>query len=410
MARTRFLPITLFDTQLLASRRLATSSVGHLSVDLFSGMMPLVLLLQRDALGLSYSQVGFVSMTFSLASSLTQPFFGWLGDRWGHARLMAFSAAVMGPTVGGMLIADRFTLLLLLSLVAGLASGLFHPQGASLSAQTAVERRGSSVSIFMLGGNLGYSFGPLVASFVLAVGGQLMPALLGLLGVSLAVFVYWLVRGLDQGATGARGGTQGSERAAALALVVTVTLVVFLRSWVQSSVSTYIPQLFRANGASTAEAGNVLFGILFPLALGGLVGGTLSDHLGRRRVLIASTAVIGPAMYGLLHSSGPSSYFFGPLLGASIGASIPVSIIMTQELVPRGLGLMSGIAMGLSFVSGAIGVWATGLLADQIGLYSALSINAALPIAAALLAFFLPPDQLKRPAGSPVARAETLGE
>lgn len=395
MSPGRFLSTRLLNSDLYRSRTLITSSVGHLSVDLFSGMSPLILLLQKDALSLSYSQVGLVSMTFSIASSLTQPFFGWLGDRWGHGRIMAFAAAVMGPTVGAMFIADRFVLLLLLSLIGGLASGSFHPQGAVLAAQTSAERKGSAVSVFMLGGNLGYSFGPLLASFMLAVGGASVPLFIGALGVALAVFVFILVRGAEGAHVTHAHVDPSAPRVAALSLVITVTLVVFLRSWVQSSSATYIPQIFSAKGASTAEAGNILFAILFPLALGGLMGGTLSDRIGRRRVLIVSTALIGPALYGLLHSQGLIAYLFAPVLGVAIGASVPVSIVMTQELVPRGLGLMSGIAMGLSFVSGAIGVWTTGVIADQIGLSSALSLNAVLPLVAAVLAFFLPPDKVK---------------
>jgi FSR family fosmidomycin resistance protein-like MFS transporter len=105
--------------------------------------------------------------------------------------------------------------------------------------------------------------------------------------------------------------------------------------------------------------------------------------------------LIGPSLWGLLHAGGIAPFFFGPLLGLAMGASVPVTIVMTQELAPRGLGFMSGIALGLNFLAGAIGVWATGILADQIGLLPALSVNAFVPIAAALLALLLPADKAR---------------
>ena len=393
MVRHRFSSLHLLDAQLVHSRALLTASLGHLSVDLFTGMIPLILLLQKDALALSYAQVGLVSMTVSLSSSVTQPFFGWLGDHWGHGRLTMIGVIGVGLAIAAMLAADRIALLLLFALFAGLASGVFHPQGAVLAAQTSIERRGRAISIFMFGGNLGFSFGPLLATSALALSGAFLPALIALLGLLLAALVSFIARSADHSTARGPRTVAPSARRAAPSLVLTVTLVVFLRSWIQTSVSTYIPQAFKEQGASTAGAGNLLFSVLFPLAVGGLIGGTLSDRIGRRRVLIASTGLIGPSLWGLLHTGGIAPFFFGPLLGLAMGASVPVTIVMTQELAPRGLGLMSGIAMGLNFLAGAIGVWATGIAADQIGLLPALSVNAFVPIAATVLALLLPVDR-----------------
>ncbi len=405
MTSNRFPPLHQLKAQLLRSRTLLTASLGHFSVDIFSGILPLILLVQRDALGLSYAQVGLISMTFSISSSITQPFFGWLGDRWGHGRLMVIGAAAAGLAMSAMLAVDQFALLVAIATCSGLASGAFHPQGAAVAAQVSPERRGSALSIFMLGGNLGYSFGPLLATFALAVAGRYTSFFLGALGFFFAVLIFWLSRASSRLRAAPRRASGATAARAALSLVITVTLVVFLRSWVQSSVSTYIPQLFKDQGASTTVAGNVLFSILLPLAAGGLIGGTLSDRVGRRRVLLVSTALIGPALWGLLHAQGLMPFVVGPLLGVALGASVPVTIVMTQELVPRGAGLMSGIAMGLNFISGAIGVWVTGLLADQIGLYSALSLSVVIPLLAAALGLFLPADRVESRVREQVQRA-----
>ena len=391
---------------LLRNRTLIGATFGHFSVDMYSGMLPLMLLVLTDPLGLSYGQIGFASMSYSLAASISQPFFGWLGDKRGSRQIAVLGVAAIAVTVGLMRFVDQYAVLLVLAVIAGLGSAAYHPQGAMLAALTPPAQRGSAASIFMLGGNTGYAFGPILGSQAFVLAGGLLPELFAFVGLGQAALVF-LALAKENANPAARStaiSTEATTRAA-LSVIIALGLVLFLRSWVQTSISTYIPQIYKAQGASNQEAGNILFSILLPLAIGGLIGGTLSDKIGRRRVLIASTVLIGPALWGMLHITGPAAYLLGPLLGVAIGASVPVTLVMAQNLVPRGLGLMSGVVLGFTFIAGAIGVGINGVLADQIGLVPTMTINAALPVAAALLAFFLPDD---RPGVGAPAQASAL--
>ncbi len=376
---------------LLRNRSLIAATLGHFSVDMYSGMLPLILLVLTDPLGLSYAQIGFASMTYSLASSISQPFFGWLGDQRGNRPMAVMGVAAIASTVGVMRFVDQYAVLLVLALIAGLGSAAFHPQGATLAAQTPAAQRGSAASIFMLGGNTGYAFGPILGTAAFALAGGFMPEMLALLGLGQAAVVFWALSAQHQEWRNKVSAiTTGVTVRAAGSVIVTLGLVIFFRSWVQSTVSTYIPQVYKAQGFSTAEASNILFAILLPLAIGGLIGGTLSDKIGRRRVLIGSTGLIGPTLWGMLHIGGAAGFVLGPLLGVAIGASLPVTLVMAQSLIPRGLGLMSGVVLGFTFVAGAIGVGISGIFADQVGLLQTMSINAILPLIAAALAFLLP--------------------
>ncbi len=386
---------------LLRNPAVLAATLGHFSVDMYSGMLPLILLALTEPLGLSYSQVGLVSMAFTLASSISQPVFGWIGDRWNGRPLAVLGVAAIATTMGIMRFADSFTLLMMLAPIAGLGSGAFHPQGAVLASDAPAEARGSAMSLFMLGGNGGYAFGPLFGAAFFALAGVYMPEMLAALGLAQAGIVYWAlaVQHQARARSGVSRPTNGSR--AALSIIITLTIVIFIRSWVQSSVTTFFPQVYRAQGYSVTFAGNVLFSILLPLAIGGLIGGTLSDRIGRRRVLAVSTALMAPAFWGLLHAEGFASFLWGPLLGVASGAALPVTLVMGQELIPRGVGLMSGFVLGFTFVAGAVGVSINGFAADQIGLVPMMSINAAFPLIAAFLAFLLPDDRPKtRPAVS----------
>jgi FSR family fosmidomycin resistance protein-like MFS transporter len=379
---------------LLRNRYLIAATFGHFSVDMYSGMLPLILLVLTERLGLSYSQVGFASMLFTLTSSLSQPYFGWLGDRRGSRWMAVLGVAAIATTVGMMRFVDQYALLLPLAVIAGLGSAAFHPQGAKLAAQAPREQRGSAASIFMLGGNGGFAFGPVFGTAAFALAGAHMPEMLALLGLTQAGVIYWaLAIRRQECAQNFNDHSTDIVKRAAMSVIITLGLVIFMRSWIHSTVTTYIPLVFKAQGATTAEAGSVLFSILLPLAIGGLIGGTLSDRIGRKRVLIASTALAGPALWVLVQTSGAAAYLVGPVLGVAIGASLPVTLVMAQNLVPRGLGLMSGIVLGFTFIAGAIGVAVTGFVADYAGLVPTMTFNALLPMAAALFALFLPEDR-----------------
>ena len=378
---------------LLKNRTLLGATFGHFSVDMYSGMWPLILLVLTDPLGMSYGQIGLASMLYSLASSISQPFFGWLGDKRGSRQIAVLGVAVIAVTVGLMRFVDQYAVLLVLAVIAGLGSAAYHPQGAMLAAQTPPEQRGSAASIFMLGGNTGYAFGPILGTMAFAMVGGFLPEMFAVIGLGQAALVFLALAHRQAEPARSSPASAGGTARAALGVIITLGLVIFLRSWVQTSVSTYIPQIYKAQGASNQEASNVLFGILLPLAIGGLIGGTLSDKIGRRNVLIGSTGLIGPALWGMLNTNGAAAYLLGPLLGVAIGASLPVTLVMAQNLVPRGLGLMSGVVLGFTFIAGAIGVGINGVIADQIGLVPMMVFNAALPVAAAFLAFFLPDDR-----------------
>ncbi len=378
---------------LLKNRTLLAATFGHFSVDMYSGMVPLILLALTDVLKLSYAQIGFVSMCYSLAGSLSQPPFGWLGDRRGARPMAVLGVAAISVTVGIMRFVDNYLVLVLLAIVAGLGSGAFHPQGATLAAQTSNEQRGSAASIFMLGGNSGYAFGPILGATIFGLAGGYMPETLAILGLLQAALIFGLLAERQrQFVNGTYGRVMAATTMAPIAVIVTLTFVIFFRSWTSASVSTYVPQVFKMFGYSNTEAGAVLSAVLFPLALGGLVGGTLSDRIGRRRVLIVSTALSGPALWMLLQNTGSMAFVWAAVVGVTIGASFPVTLVMAQSLVPRGLGLMSGVVMGFTFIAGAMGTGISGFVADQIGLLPTMNLNAVLPIIAAGLAFFLPDD------------------
>lgn len=376
-------------------RSLIAATLGHFSVDMYSGMLPMILVVLTDTLKLTYFQIGVISTAYSLAGSLSQPFFGWLGDQRGNRPMAVLGVASIAVTIGVMRFVDNYFILLVLAIIAGLGSGAFHPQGATLAADVPARQRGVAASVFMFGGNSGFSTGPILGTALFGLTGALMPETFAVLGFAQAALIFWLLaeRQREFHAAPTRKPVAAAQVMAPLAVIITLTLVIFFRSWMSAAVSTYVPQVFKAFGYSNDESGTILFSVLFPLAVGGLMGGTLSDRIGRRHVLIISTLLSGPALAAMMLANGTMIYLAGIILGLAIGASFPVTLVMAQSLVPRGLGLMSGIVLGFTFVAGAVGTGVSGFLADQIGLLPTMYLNAALPVIAGLCAFLLPTDE-----------------
>lgn len=378
----------------IKNRSLWVLTLGHFSIDLFAGMLPMILLVLTDALNLSYTEVGFVSTAYIASASLTQPVFGYLTDRFGSRLVSVGSVIWIAGFMGSMGFAGKFTTLLVLAALAGLGAAAFHPPAAANAARLSGERRGSGMSIFLIGGNMGFAVGPLLAGALFAAVGARGTGVLPVLSIVLATALYLsLSRASFPAASNDRAAAPASgssSREVALLGIIALMIVIFCRSWVHQSLITYLPQFYTAVGAPVAFTSNLLFAVLLPLAVGNLLGGWLSDRFGSRRVIFASLLFIAPLGRLLLQTTGPLGFLYAVLLGLTLGASFPVTLVMAQGMVPRGLGFMSGVVLGFTFIAGGIGTALTGLLADRLGIEATMHAIIWLPMLGVLTTLLLP--------------------
>ena len=151
----------------------------------------------------------------------------------------------------------------------------------------------------------------------------------------------------------------------------------------------FIPLLLREQGVSLSMAGRALFVFLFFGALGGMLGGYLSDRIGRQQVIVASLVSFPLFMAVAMLLSGPFRWLFLAIAGISLLASFSVTVVFAQELLPQHLGVASGLTLGLSFGAGGVGVGLSGLLADMFGLQMSVWLLLLLPGIAGLIALTL---------------------
>jgi FSR family fosmidomycin resistance protein-like MFS transporter len=121
-------------------------------------------------------------------------------------------------------------------------------------------------------------------------------------------------------------------------------------------------------------SGQMLTLLLISISVGTVIGGMLSDRIGRWQVLAVTLGLLGPVLHFFLTATGPGQIASLALTGALMGASFPVVVVMAQESWPQGVGLASALVMGFGWLPGGIGAAFTGFVADQSSLSDALGL------------------------------------
>jgi len=372
--------------------KVALLSLGHLVVDLYPSFLAALLPLLIDRLGLSLTLASFLASILMFSASLSQPLFGILSDRIGGKRLMFWGLIMAGAGMSFIGLLPSYASLLLFLVFGGLGVASFHPQAASLAGHFSGPRKGLGLSLFMLGGNVGYGLGPMVIlGIVLGLGVKrsyvaLLPA---------AIFVLLLSRYLPKStlplpATRTEGAAKNSVVLRDLAPFAFLWLIVWLRSTAILSLATFLPTLQTMRGLSLAGGGSSFTVFMICGAVGGFIGGSLSDRAGRKSMVVLSFLLVIPAFYGFLHVSTRWTFISLALLGFFFFLGEAPCIVMAQETVPGRGGTMSALIMGFAWGMAGLGVLGTGVLADIFGIEQAMGFLLYLPATALVLAFFLP--------------------
>lgn len=352
-------------------------SLLHTVNDMFSSFLPPMLpgLMGHFSIGIGLAAI-LVSV-YAVTSSLLQPFAGMIVDRYDRRWLAAFGPVLTALGLGSMGLVGGYPWLLATLGVAGVGSALFHVAGASLMAQnTPLARRGFWMSFFSSSGVLGMSIGPLV-SVGLATRYGMGALSWPVIGVVLMALLFLRLPPL---APERRSGSTLHLREIALVLrgdIARLWGLSVMRSVVFVGYETTLPVWFVARGLSDERAAVALSVFNLSAAVGGILGGWLSDRLGRRRVLIVTLAASLPLFYLLLlWPIGAWSYLVPmALTGALMNASLPISVVMAQEIEPRRIATVSGMMLG--FTWGFAGL-AYAVIGPLIAHYSVGDVLAAL--------------------------------
>lgn len=345
-------------------------AITHGTIDAYVAFIHPLLPRIMEKLGLSIALAATLVMILSVSSSLLQPLFGYLADRYGRRPFLALGPVVTGVFLSLMGLAPSFGVLLALLILGGLGSSAFHPPGASMVARAEKGAgSGKRLSVFAFGGAAGFALGPIAAVAIVGV--------FGLAGLWIAMvpgvvfgLAMWLVL---RGPAGARAAGLPPSPAQVMRLLRGPLGLLFgisvVGSFAQRTFLTMMPIIVDRAGGSEAAGAAVLSAYLGAQALGTLTSGVLADRLDRQRMLIVLTSVAVPAhLIAILATpAGPLAIGAAMVSGFVTMAIVPPVIVIAQEMVPGGTGASSGIVMGFAWAFGALGIPLAGLLGDAIG-------------------------------------------
>jgi FSR family fosmidomycin resistance protein-like MFS transporter len=383
---------------------LAAISFSHLLNDTIQSLIPAIYPILKSAFALSFGQVGLMTLALMLTASLLQPVVGMYSDR----RPTPYSLVVgMGFSLVGLLllsVAARFATLLLAAALVGVGSSVFHPESSRVARMASGGRHGLAQSLFQVGGNVGSSFGPLLAAFLVAPRGRSSVgwcALLALLGMVILWKVggWYRIRRSAVSAASSRGSsgrrTDVSSRQVGWSIAILAALI-FSKYFYLASLNTYYTlYLISKFHVSVRTAQLDLFVFLGAVAAGTILGGPLGDRFGRKYVIWGSILGVLPFTLLLPHASLFWTSILTVPIGLILASAFAAIVVYAQELVPGRVGLISGVFFGFAFGMGGLGAALLGRLADFIGIESVYRLCAFLPMIG-LLAALLPNDKIIR--------------
>lgn len=398
----------------LRNRGLVTLMLGHLTVDSYVGLLPILFPLLIGRYELNLETVGMVSLAYSGMASVSQPLFGILADRFG-TRLTGLTLAWTAFTFAGVGFAPSFPVLVVVAALSGLGSGAFHPFGA-VTVRQLLPRRGANtaMSVYVTGGTIGLAAGPLIGILIFGAFGSPGTALMVAPGALIGAYLLLMMRGRGGvGSVGARA-RPALRRALPLVPLAATVAVMSSRNWTIVALGSFTPTWYHQLGYEPWFYGPLATVLILASAMGTVGCGALADRAGRRAVIIGSLAFSIPTVLLFVAFPGPLAFLWAVLVGGLAASTGPLTLMMAQELMAGRAGLASGLVMGLSFVTGAIGVPVTGAIADRVGLQLALGTQVAVVAVTILVALLLPSErflsglreQAPRPAASPALAGE----
>jgi FSR family fosmidomycin resistance protein-like MFS transporter len=375
----------------LRNRTLISLMIGHLTVDSYVGVIPVLFPVLIGRFQLSLATVGLVSLAYSGTAAVSQPLFGVLADRFG-TRFTGIALCWTALTFSLVGFVTSFPLLVALACASGLGSGAFHPMGAlDVRALLPAWRRSSGMSIYVTAGTVGVAVGPLIGILLFGAFGIHGTGLLLIPGLVTGGYLLWRVRGKVSGTAASKRGRAGAGRVPIIALAVVIG-VMMSRSWTVNVFQAFTPTWYGQLGYGPAFYGPLATTIVLASAVGTVGCGALADRYGRRTVILATLVLSVPAILLFTMFPGPWAFASGALIGLLAASTAPLMLLMAQQLMAARAGLASGLVMGLGFVTGAVGIPINGAIADAIGLQRSLMTHVVLVIATVAIAWFLPKE------------------
>jgi FSR family fosmidomycin resistance protein-like MFS transporter len=380
---------------------LALLIAGHFVTDINTGALPAFLPFIKESLSLSYAITATIILVFNLTSSVIQPAFGYFSDRWSIRWLLPVGPFLASLGLALLGLAPSYTWILIFASLSGLGQASYHPEGFKTVSLLSGPKKATVISFFHFGGNLGFSVGPILTTTFFTLWGLKGSMLFLIPGIlMLAVFLsttQWRVPQVPLPGQSRGKNPSGSLRNAAVPMALLISAVV-LRAATRLGLLTFVPFYFiKIQQGDPMMVGKYLSIFLLAGTAGIVIGGPLADRFGYKKTTLLSFAVSSILLFFFYFTQGILSLVFFATAGMFIIMSNSVTMAIGQSLMPRNVGMASGLILGLAMGIGGISTTLLGWVADHWGIPTALQITFILPILAFLvfLPIPYPPEEIR---------------
>ena len=377
---------------------LVSLSFCHFLNDLIQSLIPALYPLLKTEFSLDFTQIGIITLAFQLTASLLQPTVGFYTDK----NPMPFSLAIgMGSTLIGLLllaVAPSYAMILIAAGLIGTGSAIFHPEASRVARMASGGKFGSAQAFFQVGGNVGQAVGPLLAAFIVLPHGQTAIAWVSLAALIAIVFLTrigkWYgahIKPSNKSTTIASANPASDlPRARMLFLITILMLLLFSKNVYSASLTSFFTFYLIERFDLPVQAAQVqLFIFMAAIAIGTLIGGALTDRLGRRPMIWISILGTLPFTLALPYADLFWTGVLTIIIGLLMASAFPAILVFAHEVMPGRVGVVSGMFFGFSFGLGGLGAAVMGWLADLNGMSFVYQLSSFLPILG-LVAWFLP--------------------
>lgn len=378
--------------EIFDQRGLSFLSLSHALNDVNQGAIPALLPFLVTQQHLSYVAASGIVLSATVISSILQPLLGYYSDRRPMPWLMVTGMLLSCTGIALSGIAASYWLTIACVLLCGAGVAAFHPEAFRFANYLSRKRPATGMSIFALGGNIGFALGPLMMTTVVMAFGLKGTLLMFLPTALMALLLYTETPRMQSFRPPAMPkNEQTAENKPDWSAFIRLTIVIVIRASFYYGLVTFIPlYLINIRQTSITYANSALTVISLAGAIGALVGGQLADRFGQKRVMILAIIMITPLLLGFLNTSGIIPLFFLALIGMAMVTSFTAAIVIAQNYAPSNIGVASGIVTGSAIGLGGMTTPLFGKAADVYGVTTAFYIIIILPLIAAAIALRLP--------------------
>jgi FSR family fosmidomycin resistance protein-like MFS transporter len=372
-------------------------SFSHLLNDSIQALIPAIYPLLKHSFGLSFTQVGLITLTFQMVGSVFQPIVGYYTDK----KPKPYSLVVgMGITLVGLVLlalASSYHMVIMAAGMVGMGSAIFHPESSRMARLASGGRHGFAQSLFQVGGNAGSSFGPLLAAWIVVPRGQknilwfTALAFVGMLVLS-KVGAWYRARlaEIHPKQTHETHHSQNLPMPRILAALAVLLMLMFSKFFYLASMTNYYTfYLIQKFGVTVQGSQMYLFLFLFAVAVGTIVGGPVGDKIGRKLVIWISILGMAPFALALPFANLFWTAVLSIVIGMIMASAFPAILVYATELLPGKVGTIAGLFFGFAFGMAGIGSAVLGKLADATSIIFVIKVCSFLPLIG-LLTGFLP--------------------